>query len=257
MRRVAIIIALVLPYVRAQDANTKESYYSIGVSAWTKSNLALTAVRDRLDMRSSDPGILPNPERRQMQALYWSMIQEGIWNLDRALDLDPGFSHAMAYKGLLIRERAELRDTEEEYESDIAAANELAFKSFTSKPPRSQPVVEFQGTPPPVATTSRVRVDAGEQERKLVKKIEPIYPPLARAARITGNVIFTVVVGKDGSILNFQLVSGHPLLVPSATETLRKFAYLPTIIGGSAVEVVTRVRFKFELGFIEPQPVIF
>ncbi len=93
---------------------------------------------------------------------------------------------------------------------------------------------------------ARIRVAAEDQERKLIEKVEPVYPAPARARRITGVVICAVVVGTDGSIVEAKLVSGHPLLVPAAAVALRKFVYEPTMVGGRPVEVITQVRFRFE-----------
>jgi TonB family protein len=95
-----------------------------------------------------------------------------------------------------------------------------------------------------------LRVPPDVQEKKLVEKVEPVYPKFAKARKITGTVIFAVHIGKDGSIVDSKLISGHPLLVPAAEEALRKFVYVPTIVRGEAVEVVTQARFYFT----EPNP---
>ena len=54
------------------------------------------------------------------------------------------------------------------------------------------------------------------QAANLIRKVTPVYPPLAKQARIQGTVRFTAIIGKDGTIQNLQLVSGHPLLVAAA-----------------------------------------
>jgi len=53
------------------------------------------------------------------------------------------------------------------------------------------------------------------QQANLIKRIDAIYPPLAVQAQISGQVRFTVIIGKDGTLQNIQLISGHPLLLPS------------------------------------------
>jgi protein TonB len=60
-------------------------------------------------------------------------------------------------------------------------------------------------------------------------------------------VRFNAVIGKDGSIQNLTLVSGHPLLVPSATEAVRQWKYQPTLLNGEPVEVVTQIDVNFTL----------
>ena len=93
----------------------------------------------------------------------------------------------------------------------------------------------------------RVSAGAQVQERNLITRVDPIYPPLAMQARIQGVVRFRVVIGKDGRVLNVQLVSGHPLLVSAATDALRQWVYRPTLLNGEPVEVVTSVDVNFAL----------
>jgi protein TonB len=80
-----------------------------------------------------------------------------------------------------------------------------------------------------------------------VNKVDPVYPPLAQQARISGQVRFTVVIGKDGSIQNIQLVSGHPLLAAAARDAVSQYVYKPTLLNGNPVEVVTTVDVNFAL----------
>ena len=106
--------------------------------------------------------------------------------------------------------------------------------------------------PPPVkevkpATPQRIRVGGNVQAANLIKKITPPYPPLAKQARIQGTVRFTAIIGKDGTIQNLQLVSGHPLLVPSATEAVKQWVYRPTLLNGEPVEVITQIDVNFTL----------
>jgi TonB family protein len=106
--------------------------------------------------------------------------------------------------------------------------------------------------PTPVMTAAkpaaaRIRVAAKDQERNLITRVDPVYPPLAMQARIQGVVRFTVKIGKDGRVSNVQLVSGHPLLVAAARDAVRQWAYKPTLLGGEPVEVVTSVDVNFTL----------
>ena len=85
------------------------------------------------------------------------------------------------------------------------------------------------------------------QAANLIKKVTPSYPPLAKQARIQGTVRFTAIIGKDGTIQNLQLVSGHPMLVPSATEAVKQWVYKPTLLNGEPVEVITQIDVNFTL----------
>ncbi len=110
-------------------------------------------------------------------------------------------------------------------------------------PPPPPPVKE---APKPV-TPQRIRVGGNVQAARLIKQPRPAYPPLAKQARIQGTVRFNAIIGRDGSIQNLQLVSGHPLLVPSATEAVRQWVYQPTLLNGEPVEVVTQIDVNFTL----------
>ena len=58
---------------------------------------------------------------------------------------------------------------------------------------------------------------------------------------------FTAVIGKDGTIQNLQLVSGHPLLVQAAQDAVRQWLYKPTMLNNEAVEVITQIDVNFTL----------
>jgi protein TonB len=90
-------------------------------------------------------------------------------------------------------------------------------------------------------------VGGNVQGAKLIKKPTPSYPPLAKQARIQGTVKFTAIIGKDGTIQNLTLVSGHPLLVQSAQDAVKQWVYQPTLLNGEPVEVVTEIDVNFTL----------
>ena len=93
----------------------------------------------------------------------------------------------------------------------------------------------------------RGRVGGNVQSAKLVRQPKPVYPPLARQARIQGQVKFTAVIGNDGTIQNLQLISGHPLLVQSAQDAVRQWVYQPTLLNGEPVQVITQIDVNFTL----------
>jgi protein TonB len=101
--------------------------------------------------------------------------------------------------------------------------------------------------PPKMATPTRVRVSSGVQSGLLVRKTTPVYPPLARQARIQGTVVLQAQISKDGSIQNLQLISGHPMLAPAAIEAVKQWKYKPYLLNGEPVEVETQVQVNFTL----------
>jgi protein TonB len=85
---------------------------------------------------------------------------------------------------------------------------------------------------PKVATPQKVRVSQGVSQGLLIKKVQPPYPPLARQARIQGQVVLQADISKDGTIQNLRLISGHPMLAPSAIEAVKQWRYKPYFLNG-------------------------
>ena len=93
----------------------------------------------------------------------------------------------------------------------------------------------------------QIRVGAMVQAANLVHSVEPVYPPLARQARIQGTVRFNIMVSKEGAVEQMTLVSGHPLLVSAAQDALRQFKYRPVMLNGKPIAVQTTVDVNFVL----------
>ncbi len=85
-------------------------------------------------------------------------------------------------------------------------------------------------------------------EGNLTHKVQPDYPPLARQARMQGAVVLQAVISREGTIENLQVLSGHPMLVPSALAAVRQWRYRPYFLNGEPVEVETQVTVNFVLG---------
>jgi periplasmic protein TonB len=108
-------------------------------------------------------------------------------------------------------------------------------------------IVNSTAPVPRVATPTRVRVSQGVTQGLLLRKINPAYPPLAKQARIAGAVVLQAEISKDGSIQNLHVISGHPMLVPSAIEAVKQWKYKPYILNGEPVEVETTITVNFTL----------
>jgi tetratricopeptide (TPR) repeat protein len=116
------------------DPQNKEAWYSLGVITWAKWYPELMAARTKLGMRPEDPGPLKDAKvRAELRDKYGAMIEEGIKNLEKALEVDPNYDDAMAYMNLLIRERADLADTPQEYKRDIEIADNWVAKTMETK----------------------------------------------------------------------------------------------------------------------------
>ena len=113
-------------------------------------------------------------------------------------------------------------------------------------PPPPPPPPKAAEAPKPVVP-QRIRVGGNVQNAKLTRKVMPVYPPLAKQARITGTVRLNAIISKDGRIQDLQVASGHPLLIPAALEAVRQWIYEPTLLNGEPVEVVTQIDVNFTL----------
>ncbi len=101
---------------------------------------------------------------------------------------------------------------------------------------------------PKAATPQRVRVSQGVSQGLLIHKVQPAYPALARQARIQGTVVLQALIGKDGTIQNLHVVSGHPMLTGSALDAVKQWRYKPYYLNGEPVEVETTINVNFTLG---------
>lgn len=112
----------------------KEAYYSLAVIDYQKWSPAWLAARASLKMRSDDPGPLRDRKvREELKAKFTPVLDDGIQNLEKALELDPEYVDAMAYMNLLVRQRADLNDNAETYKAEIAKADEWLDKAMSTR----------------------------------------------------------------------------------------------------------------------------
>lgn len=101
--------------------------------------------------------------------------------------------------------------------------------------------------PPAPMPKAPMRVGGRVMAPRAIASPDPIYPSLAKQARIFGDVVIDAVIDVHGNVVEMQVVSGHPLLVPSAVDALRKWKYQPTILNEEPVPVQLMVTIKFRL----------
>lgn len=99
--------------------------------------------------------------------------------------------------------------------------------------------------PPPPA--GPVKLSEGVMEASLIHRVQPDYPSIARAARISGRVQLRAIIGTDGVVRQMEVVSGSPLLVQTAVAAVRQWRYRPTLLSGEPVEVDTIITVYFRL----------
>ena len=104
------------------------------------------------------------------------------------------------------------------------------------------------GAPPPPKQPTRIKLGGNVQEAKILARPNPVYPPLAKQARIQGSVVLHAIIDKDGTVTQLEVISGHPLLVQSALAAVKQWRYQPTQLNGEPVEVDTQITVSFVLG---------
>jgi TonB family protein len=93
-----------------------------------------------------------------------------------------------------------------------------------------------------------VVLSAAEAVKRLVESAPPIYPPIAKAAHISGTVVLQATISKTGSIENLHVVSGPTMLQKSAMDAVKTWRYMPYLLNNQPVEVDTTVNVIFTLG---------
>ncbi len=102
-------------------------------------------------------------------------------------------------------------------------------------------------SPPPAPAPSRPLKISHWAEGNLIYRVQPNYPPLARAARVQGAVELRAIISKTGTIENLVVVRGHPMLAAAALEAVRQWRYRPYRLNNEPIEVETDVTVNFLL----------
>jgi periplasmic protein TonB len=113
---------------------------------------------------------------------------------------------------------------------------------FSTLGTSSPPVVK------PAPPKGPVPVSSGVAAGRLLAPIQPVYPAIARAARIQGTVVVQAIISKDGKIEQLHVISGPPMLQSAATEATQRARYRPFLLNGEPVAVETTINVVFTLG---------
>lgn len=128
------------------DPNEKEAFYSLGVVAWSKFYPAWMEARTKLGMKPEAPGPIKDKKvKESLKSEYTEIIAEGIKNLEKALEIDKEYDDAMAYVNLLYRERADIADSEAEYNKDTEAADQWMAKALETRKVKAERTAKTTG----------------------------------------------------------------------------------------------------------------
>jgi TonB family protein len=216
------------------DPNYFLAHYDLATAIGEQCMPSLIQANLDEDVAGSRNAVLPyGPARQALQQKIGPVLGEGIGHSRRALEIDPNSGVAMRQLSSLLNTRAAIDDTEEASNADRQEARDWARKA-------DQQQVAL-GTP------NFVRIGSRIAEANLIERVDPVYPPAARAVRLQGTVAFTVVIDEQGRVADMKLLRGHPMLVSAAKDALTHWVYRPTMLNRQPVKVTTTVDVPFRL----------
>jgi TonB family protein len=220
-------------YLRQVEQNPldAESFYRLGALDWL-------IVHDE-----------KSPKTVEQQEV---LIAEGLLHLDIALAINPNFDDAMMYRNLLLREKARLAADGEERTRLVAEADTWFNKALETRKrnrqfdarARSNSAIPAPPFVPPA--DAWVRVSESAMQRQLIFRPEVVYPNAALQAQIQGVVLVEAFISDHGDVEQVHTITGHPLLVEAALESVKNSRYQPLRLNGQPVKVLTTVTITFK-----------
>jgi len=125
----------------------------------------------------------------------------------------------------------------------------LMFKAHLDSAEALTLINDADFTPPLDAVPPPKQIELAENEvrKQLLQHPIPVYPPIAKAARVQGPVVLKATISADGMVMNLRVVSGNAMLQSAAMDAVRKWTFKPFIVDGEAVEVGTTITVPFNL----------
>ena len=153
----------------------------------------------------------------------------------------PKFAGAMYWLGWLVcfQDSGKL-DSDQPPRCTMFARYEEGSSSEAAAQEHNKPIVKRVKREP-------IKVGGNVQESKLIRRVEPVYPELAKRARIQGRVVLVVTVDEQGNVAEVKVNSGHPLLNEAVVMAVRHWKYSPTLLNGEPVPVIATVTVRFDL----------
>ena len=95
------------------------------------------------------------------------------------------------------------------------------------------------------AKAAAVRIGGQIKPPTKIKDVQPVYPAIARSARVAGVVTIEATIGPDGKVVDATVVRSIPLLDQAALEAVQQWEYTPTLLNGVPVPVLVTVTMNF------------
>jgi tetratricopeptide (TPR) repeat protein len=131
--------------VLQMDPNDPETYYSISVIDWTKAYTPRMAERAKLGLKPTEP-LKDKKVCADLHDKNSQVVQEGIDDLTKAIELRPDYDDAMAYLNLMYRERADIQcDNPDAQQADLKTADEWVAKTMETKKAKAEKAAQGAG----------------------------------------------------------------------------------------------------------------
>lgn len=105
--------------------------------------------------------------------------------------------------------------------------------------------IKDEPPPPPPKATPHAPISGGVLNGKAVRLVQPPYPPIARSAHASGQVVVQVLIDENGNVVAAHATSGHPLLQAAAVNAARSSKFTPTKLSGQPVKVNGVIIYNF------------
>ncbi len=96
------------------------------------------------------------------------------------------------------------------------------------------------------AVASAVKVGGQIKPPTKIKDVKPVYPAIARSARVGGTVVIAATIGPDGKVIDTKVVKSVPMLDQAALDAVQQWEYTPSLLNGAPVAVTVTVTIDFK-----------
>jgi TonB family protein len=93
-----------------------------------------------------------------------------------------------------------------------------------------------------------LKIDEAAARANVVKQVDPVYPPIARAAHVAGDVVVQVKIAANGRVESVKALSGPDMLRTAAVDAVRQWQFKPAVIDGFAASVTAELVIPFSMG---------
>jgi TonB family protein len=130
----------------------------------------------------------------------------------------------------------------------VLSANKMLAQNLPDAPTASQPTTGFgKPAPGPAQSSASVTVSENEALSHVLTRPMQIYPPLASANKVEGDVVVEATIDVNGNVSSVKGISGHPLLVPTAVQFVKQWIFRPFYSGATRVPAVANITVRYSI----------